>query len=326
MREAINKITNLPQIADLSKELIIMGDFNLPNCTWNIQGNMVTGKTCAKGNIIQNMTDTLLLSQQVHSPTRNENTLDLIFTNNSQLINEIRITPTIHSDHNIISIPTNIKLQETENRNQCSMPFSDINLNKTDWNSVNNKLNNINWEEELSEQDTKSCWKTIEKHLTKILYTFSPKKVPLHGKKKISIEHRLRRKLMRQRTKVEKKLNPNSRCPNRHAAYQNKILELERKIKASHEKENKELEKKAVESIKSNSKFFFNYAKKKTTISNSIGPLITTDGQSLTTSPQEMANILQSQYVKAWSVPSPPENNPDYQGTSSKAFSTAGHK
>ncbi|XP_076069210.1 uncharacterized protein LOC143041260 [Oratosquilla oratoria] len=45
-------------------------------------------------------------------------------------------------------------------------------------------------------------------------------------------------------------------------------------------------------------------SKKNSTLKNNIGPVVRADGQHTTTSPQEMADILQTQYVKAWSTPS----------------------
>ena len=104
---------------------------------------------------------------------------------------------------------------------------------------------------------------------------------------------------MRRRTKVEKLLANNS---NNNRA-RKEILELKKAIKVSHEIENKDIEKAAIDSIKTNSKAFFSYTKRKAVIRNSIGPLITADGAS-TTDPQVMADTLQNQFSKAWRTPS----------------------
>merc|ERR1711874_358831 len=49
------------------------------------------------------------LIQMVEEPTRIENTLDLVFTNNIDIITQQDVSKTIMSDHNIIEITTNIK-------------------------------------------------------------------------------------------------------------------------------------------------------------------------------------------------------------------------
>ena len=49
------------------------------------------------------------LVQMIEEPTREENTLDLIFTNNPEIITQLDISKTIMSDHNIIEVTTNLK-------------------------------------------------------------------------------------------------------------------------------------------------------------------------------------------------------------------------
>merc|ERR1711872_905134 len=60
-------------------------------------------------NKLLEVTDKHHLVQMIEEPTREENTLDLIFTNNPEIITQLDISKTIMSDHNIIEVTTNIK-------------------------------------------------------------------------------------------------------------------------------------------------------------------------------------------------------------------------
>lgn len=46
----------------------------------------------------------LFMEQNIVSPNRHNNVLDLCFTNNVEIIDNVRISPAIFSDYNIIEI------------------------------------------------------------------------------------------------------------------------------------------------------------------------------------------------------------------------------
>ena len=74
-------------------------------------------------------------------------------------------------------------------------------------------------------------------------------------------------------------------------------------------------ESKAVEKIKSNSKYFYSYAKRMSKIKSSINMLYNTSGE-VFTDPQNMANILQGQFSSVFSDPNNPDiKEPDFQPT-----------
>ena len=62
------------------------------------------------------------------------------------------------------------------------------------------------------------------------------------------------------------------------------------------------MESKAVESIKSNPKFFYSYAKKKAKCVSKVGPLLKADDE-LTSDSKEMAELLSKQYASVFSIP-----------------------
>ena len=75
-------------------------------------------------------------------------------------------------------------------------------------------------------------------------------------------------------------------------------------------------EKKAVESIGVNSKYFYSYAKKKSKVKSKIGPLIDSNGK-LTGDSKEMAELLSQQYSKVFSTPRPSTTVPNQKCTES---------
>merc|ERR1712240_774515 len=60
-------------------------------------------------NKLLEVTDKHHLVQMIEEPTREENTLEMIFTNNPEIITQLDISKTIVSDHNIIEVTTNLK-------------------------------------------------------------------------------------------------------------------------------------------------------------------------------------------------------------------------
>ena len=68
-------------------------------------------------------------------------------------------------------------------------------------------------------------------------------------------------------------------------------------------------EKKAVNAIKENAKYFFSYAKRKSKVKTKIGPLLNKETKEMTNNSTEMAEVLVNQYSSVFSKPStePPE-------------------
>ena len=104
---------------DLKPTVIFTGDFSFRfnewkrnkegACPWkkkpHIYGSIDEKKQFNK---IMEIMNKYHLVQTVEEKTRKHNTLDLVFTNNLDLITQIDVTGTIMSDHDIIEIETNI--------------------------------------------------------------------------------------------------------------------------------------------------------------------------------------------------------------------------
>ena len=92
----------------------------------------------------------------------------------------------------------------------------------------------------------------------------------------------------------------------RRSEIESQIAAIEQEIKVSHLNELQRNEEKAVEAIRSNSKFFFNYAKRKAELRTEIGPL--RRGSELVSEPSQMCDILRIQYESVFSHPLPDQD------------------
>jgi endonuclease/exonuclease/phosphatase family metal-dependent hydrolase len=86
-----------------------MGDFNLPSINWENGTNKPSPQygTCINQKILDIISDNNM-EQIVTEPTRENNTLDLCFTNNPGLVQNLEVEPGI-SDHNMVTIAVNTK-------------------------------------------------------------------------------------------------------------------------------------------------------------------------------------------------------------------------
>jgi hypothetical protein len=100
---------SLSKINTNTNNIILMGDFNLPSINWEngtIKPSPQYG-TCINQKMLDIMSDNNM-EQIVTEPTRENNILDLCFTNNPGLVQNLEVEPGI-SDHNMVKIAVNTK-------------------------------------------------------------------------------------------------------------------------------------------------------------------------------------------------------------------------
>jgi homoaconitase/3-isopropylmalate dehydratase large subunit len=100
---------SLSKINTNTNNIILMGDFNLPSINWEngtIKPSPQYG-TCINQKMLDIMSDNNM-EQIVTEPTRENNILDLCFTNNPGIVHNLEVEPGI-SDHNMVEIAVNTK-------------------------------------------------------------------------------------------------------------------------------------------------------------------------------------------------------------------------
>ena len=103
LQKSLEKLNTVRQ-----KHVIICGDFNCPDIDWN---TCCINKNADNREIQQQLLDIAsdhCLTQVVHEPTRQNNILDLCFTSNSTLINNVQVIPGF-SDHDIVIMDSIIR-------------------------------------------------------------------------------------------------------------------------------------------------------------------------------------------------------------------------
>ena len=117
-----------------NNNIIITGDLNFPTIEWAVDDEMnvlITSQTLPKqAKALFDLLDEYCLMQCISKPTRGQNILDLVFTNNQQLISDIQIndvSKTI-SDHKIIKCEST-RLTKTEKKiNNIYEKFDKLNF------------------------------------------------------------------------------------------------------------------------------------------------------------------------------------------------------
>ena len=165
-----------------------------------------------------------------------------------------------------------------------------------EWTNIKIELDKINWTRLCSNLTAERIYKLIIDVVVDICAKFVPKK----SYKPFRKIPRDRRILMRNRSKIRKKLEKPISVRTK-AELLKKIELIEVKLINSHTAERSWQELSAVDKIRNNSKFFFKYARDKSHVKSPVGPL-SLDGEVLN-DPKAMCDILKRQFESVYSIP-----------------------
>ena len=303
-KEALDNIErSIGSIGDPSPTVLICGDFNLPIIKWQEHGQISGGceATKVQARMLKDFMSRNFLSQMVLENTRQGNILDLILTNDPSYINEILVRDTSLSDHRLIEIV--VQPEETHGE-QSNCPAVDKNelagLNfyneSVNWDQINTDLQNIDWQTSYQLLPVDEMYSMFCSELTKVCKTHIPQK---KTRNKSHIPHD-RRVLFKKLKDAQKKLKTES-SQTKTDKLVRKVIEIENKMIASHQKQRQKEEEHAIDMIQENSKYFFTYANSKSKSRVKIGPLKIND--ELYGDNYQMANILSKQYRSMFSSP-----------------------
>lgn len=284
-----------------SPTVMITGDLNMPIINWgdwSVDGGSASSRTQAEALISFGRNH--LLDQYVDRPTRGDNILDIFMTNNDELIHRIYVEDTVMSDHRMLIIETNIRLDYVAQRPDIpDDPFRLLNFyhRDVDWAGLDAELAAVEWDVEFEGLTADQMYDRLYHIMLVCCRGNVPRSAAASRFRRIP---RDRRTLMRQRTKLCRKLEglPDGefklRC-------QDNLKIIEQRLLSSHETEARMLEGRAIANIKSNPKYFFKYVKSKATVKAEIGPFSV--GLQMISDPIEKCDILRSQYEGAFSRP-----------------------
>ena len=299
----------LDSIPAPSPNIVIGGDFNLPHARWSSFKHLPGASSEEKRmiNIISDFCSRHFLTQIVEQPThRAGNILDLIFTNNPSIFVKVDITPASPiSSHYLLVASTSLSStgQSTGvHQREDTNGFDLLNLHSesTNWMNIKSSISNNNWinifrdlsPTEMLEKILDVCQDAATKN--------APKKLQRKygARRKIPRERKI---LMKKRTRHRRQYKAATTQARKDSSF-SKLTEIEAKLQESYATQDQREEDKAVEAIKSNPKYFYSFASRRSKSHNPIGPL-TDDYGNHVSDPKEMANILSNQYKGAFSTP-----------------------
>ena len=162
----------LKRYIDISYPVCVVGDFNLPSINWQ---NM--SSTDMMGNNLINLVLELGLSQYVGHPTRNNNILDLVLSNDENTVGDVEVHETFStSDHNYITFNLAFNcVREPKVFFPC--------YGRADWELIRAHLAVIDWDVVFSDclSDCEAAWlkfKSIIHGIVSEYVPFRPGSVP----------------------------------------------------------------------------------------------------------------------------------------------------
>ena len=288
-------------------DIFITGDFNLPQINWETL-QIESGGTSdsnLSAQCLLNFMSRYLLNQMVTVSTRGSNTLDLVLCNNERLVSDVTSEHTEMSDHDMVNVLLSFNpgmMEEAQASYIDEMSFRSLDFNRADFERINEVLQNVDWVELRENSTFEEFPKEFTKKVLAVCAENVPKKRPPTGKPKLY--NSLRRKKSRLKVRLSA-----AKCANdldRIKKLEDEIGLVTYEIKEAIVHHLDHGEKRAVDKIKANPKYFYSYAKSFSKVKQSITALLNSD-KKLVTERKELANILQQQFCSVFSD----THNPD---------------
>ena len=295
--------------------ILIMGDFNLKDINWH-------NLTCP-GNNPDDLNHTFIecirdcyFFQHITEPTRQRgtdtpSTLDLIFTNEEHMIEDINIeAPLGNSDHSILKFKFKCSMQNAP-------PKMKTMLKKGNYARFNELMKSIDWKAEFDQypDDINRQWDFFKSKYLEAEAQCIPKKlVYVDGKlsKKFSIPlDRANLKKIKKKNKLWSKKRKEMASEEEKLQYnklRNQIRRLTRKGK-------KIMEKNIAKEAKSNPKNFWKYTQSKLKTRVGIPDLVMSDTEDppvYTKTDQEKAEVFLNYFSSVFTNEPPDENMPSF--------------
>jgi len=235
---------------------LIVGDFNYPNIDWD-------SWECSKDDdeFVDLIQDNFLF-QHVRVATRGNNILDLVFSNEVSMVEDLKVLEHFStSDHNMLEFQCVLKT------GSCDALVYNYNFNKGDYNAIISALNEINWDTVFDSKGTLACYEYFNDRIYELIVRYVPQKKRKTKQKCLWLNTRVK-KAIRKRNKKWKLYN----ATKRDIDYR-KYKECRNLVVKELRKARNVFERKLVEDVKNNPKSFYRYVRTKTKSKDRVGPL-----------------------------------------------------
>ncbi|XP_038074867.1 uncharacterized protein LOC119742770 [Patiria miniata] len=310
---AISKLTNNCQI-------ILAGDFNLPDVDWVKTYFTPGGRYPALSKQMIDIAQDHNLHQVVTSPTREDNILDLVFTNIPSLVQNVNILPGI-SDHDIVSVEILTSSKRIRQPRRKIFLFKKGNFDKIK-EDINEYADSIS-KEVYSAQSTDTLWLGFKHALTTAMERHIPTKMTSTNSS-LPWFKQSHKCIMRRKRKAYDKARSTGATSDWEIFRQLRRL-LDRTLRKSRSKHLLDLGENLTSN---NTKPFWRYIKSLRQSSTGVSTLNTAKG--IATTPIDKANALNSHFQSIFTKENcdniPNLDSPKFQQMSPIIITTAGIK
>ena len=264
----MNKISSIVmQNEQHCPSIVLNGDFNFPKIKFEY--GLIPAST-QPHQILKNFADQFSLIQKINHPTRVNNILDLVFTNNDEIFTDFSVEDySSLSDHRLIIGRTTLNYAKNDEKmTTFGNSFRTLNFysENVNWVAINEELSKISWNTVIKSANMDLGYSELCKILFDICKNNAPKKKKI-TKSRIPRDRRI---LMKQRLSLKKRLVRS--YGRRKSEILRNLESIQLQIAESHKKEISNRERRAIEAIKTNVKYFFTYAKTLSKTKSNIGP------------------------------------------------------
>ena len=285
--------TSLERISKSTPHIWLGGDFNLPSIDWETESTMPGGKDPAKSNRLLEIAADNNLTQVQMKPTRDDNNLDLFFTNHPSLVNRSEVIPGF-ADHDIPILDINLKAHHVTQK-----PRKVFIKRKADYDSMRAEAKAFT-EEFLAQDHSQDSPDVMYEVLTNKIQTLMDAHIPtkmVRGNRDRPWVSDHTKKLIRKRDKIfGKARNGNKKAKDKFKALKHKI---QKKIREDYNKYINSIilddtEAYSAQSKPTNTKKFYSFIKNLKRDSTGVAPL--KENGILTSDSTKKADILNRQY------------------------------
>jgi len=223
------------------QHLLLMGDFNYSGIDWEtLQSTSTASEDCR---LFLDCVEDCFLTQHVAVPTRLGAVLDLVFTEEPDMVNGVENMGRFgSSDHNLLSWEVTSFTRDVEEQREM------LDFAKGDFDGMRTELRTVNWDE-LLQGDADEDWKEFRDLVLRIEKRYVPKrKINNKRQKKAAWLSYRAVKLIRRKHKIFAKYNDNQ-----HPAYVRAAREAAIELRKSR----RGFEQKLAANIKNDTRSFF---------------------------------------------------------------------
>ena len=284
-------------------DCIIMGDFNRRGINWN------TLESDGRGQKLLDLSQDLFLTQHIKENTREDAILDLIFSSEPGMIDNVKIREKFgegyehSSDHRIVLFDM---ILQTHMKSDNRMMYD---YNKADIPGMIKFMEGVKWEEEFIGKNVEEMWNVFTYNVGDCRESHIPKRKKRRSNKKaVWMDNRAHKAQKKKHKLYDKhKEHPTNDSKDK---YKKALNLFTKESKRSKEK----FETKLAQNIKHDTKSFFAYVRSKSRTKDKVAPLLDENGK-LSTDDKINASLLNNFFSSVFT-----KENSDYMPAPKQMF------